>query len=305
VNLGQARALREERERAGRLGGEVRRLRALGVGQGHGQDAGRGAEPFTPVTADYTSTDAHTGDTATTTDRMPPNPVVAIHHPNNVKRAKDLRVRQPSWTTLENLKVEAGGLPIRKARRELGLPTPKGVEQTVRLIGGCHWGDSVVGSLKTGASGAEEGLTSAPLSGQGGYKRGNGSVTRSGRRIGGIGQTQTQGPRSARTLREVEAGMMLRPMAYGQGRVGLGLGSSGVGPGVGGYTVPPNTAVEGGSGEGRSDAKDEGQQEDAGAGHQVKENIDRIVGSGRWGPGPSRPSSAMQGGNGNVKSKTA
>lgn len=35
---------------------------------------------------------------------VPPTAVdnITIHHPNNAKRAKDIRLEQPSWTTLEN-----------------------------------------------------------------------------------------------------------------------------------------------------------------------------------------------------------
>jgi hypothetical protein len=153
---------------------------------------------------------------------------VAIHHPNNVKRAKDIRVQRRatddhSWTALENLSQQAGGLPIRRQRLAQGLPTPQGMNETVRLIGG-YW-------IDTNQDTIEEGMgkdyttnedNNAGLSGH--YRRGNGNVTRSGRLITrqasttkvdkwlGHAQTSTQiemqgGPRSAKTVRDMEKEM--------------------------------------------------------------------------------------------------
>ena len=190
-------------------------------------------------------------------------------------------------------------------------------------------------------------MSSAPLDGGmggegvsvGAYRRGNGIVTRSGRRIEGQGQTQrqtqrqmlTQGPRSARTLRDVEAEMMLRPLAYDGERtgmeVGLGLGLGGIrsGSGSGGlYTVPP-VEKKGEEGESEREGRQDGEEcgteagkecekdkTPAGKEQQVQESIDRIVsaetravnraGSARWGPGPSELNPARQaGGNGGPK----
>ena len=153
---------------------------------------------------------------------------VAIHHPNNVKRAKDIRVQRRatddnSWAALENLSQQAGGLPIRRQRLAQGLPTPQGMNETVRLIGG-YWIDpsrEIEEGMGQDYTTAEDADQAGPI---GHYRRGNGNVTRSGRLITRqtsttkidkwLGRTQTHeqvgmqgGPRSAKTLREMEKEM--------------------------------------------------------------------------------------------------
>jgi hypothetical protein len=189
LNLAQAKALGEERSKA--------RKQAQVQKEMQRQVQRASEDPFA-----HDDTDANT----------PSSPTISIHHPNNAKRAKDLRSQQPTWSTLENLSLPAGGLPIRKARRELGLPTPRATLETVRIIGGIDLlPDGLSRSMSISVGGEREGerkgMRSAPLEGgmggEGGnvgpYRRGNGSVTRSARRIEGYGQLQ--GPRSARTLR--------------------------------------------------------------------------------------------------------
>ena len=62
-------------------------------------------------------------DLATTRLNNPTASGIQIHHPNNVRRAKDQRLEQPSWTHIGSLRERAGG-----------LPTPKATTETITII---------------------------------------------------------------------------------------------------------------------------------------------------------------------------
>ena len=155
---------------------------------------------------------------------------VTIHHPNNVKRAKDLRILQPratdgqSWTMKENLSHPAGGLAYRKHRMDLGLPTPQDMNETVKIIKDVDWTREDGGNTGKEKERVEEWLADtatndqSPTGSSERYRRGNGSVTRSGKKINpGHGQAYAPFSMSTSTSASMSAPMstMFGPTAHG------------------------------------------------------------------------------------------
>jgi hypothetical protein len=198
------------------------------------------------------------------------NSSVALHHPNNVKRAKDQRRQQPTWTSIEALVQCGGGLPMRKQQYELGLPTPRKTEETSLLITTADCAPQSTAKIPREALGLWGGGAprSAGFERKSKYERGNGNFTRTRRPI-----SMVQVPRSARNVQEIEREMMLPTTAY---------------------KVPPNTAVSVNEGyrvppyaakEKRKEVL--GQIEEAiEKEHDLQEVIDRGAGERQWEPGP-------------------